>query len=235
MTAWYEKLIIWLSVCLFVIPACVSCTTHLQNKVRPAFQHEQFHDSVAILLTIVPDDSSYESRKVATAFAIDEEHLLTAGHFCDVIEDLLAKGHASDVIEVSRADQYGNYKSTSEGFIMSISNDHDVCLIYSAGHGLVPLPLVRDISIVEVEDPITIIGAPSGYFPVRREGRVITNDYRNRFLLAVGVQGGSSGSPVLWHGQVIGLISETSGTLIDGAIAVRSDHIDDFLRKALTE
>ncbi len=234
MARWHEKIIIWTACLLIAIPTCVSCSFLKKPSMRSEFTHTQLHQSVAVLMSIIPEDSDTKERSLATGFAVDNDHILTAGHFCEKVNMLILKHTAKNVIEISTVNQYGLLQKSIEGTIVRISTEHDLCLIYSADHNIKPLKLLTDISVIESEDPVTVIGAPAGYFPVRRDGRVVTNDFRNRFLLAIGVQPGCSGSPVLWKGYVIGLISEMSSTLIDGATAVRSDHIDSFLRKTLS-
>jgi len=147
-------------------------------------------------------------------------------------------------MKVQIADRHGEIVDYAEATIVANAEKnkkapHDMCLIKSEDHGLPPLELHGDMSVVEVEDPIVVIGAPSGYFPVRRDGFIISMTSqdpphltpRELMFLAVNIEPGSSGCPVIWNGKVIGIVVRYlyDHNLKDGALATRGDHVVEFV------
>ena len=87
-----------------------------------------------------------------------------------------------------------------------------MCILKSPNHQLVPMVVSSNFDLVQVEDPVTIVGAPQGVFPVRRSGfvsvRQIENkDIGSRLMVGALLEEGISGAPVIWNGEVIGMVS----------------------------
>ena len=228
----------------FMGVSCMSCITHQKRYivVPPNGQvQQQYYDSV-VLLYLKPGPKG-SSNYQATGFAITEDYLLTAGHFCTRLQNNRQKGINSKYMGMQGSDRHGNPYEAGDAIIVANHHKHDMCIIKSNGHGLTPLPLLGDLSFVETEDKITTIGAPHGFFPVRRDGHVISKDSSKQpqlqmeqlLFIEVNIEPGSSGSPVIWNGQVIGIVVKLiyDNHLKDGALATRGDHVVEFVDKCI--
>jgi hypothetical protein len=230
---------------LFLVISCVCCS-QISDKVNTTtiwtggkdattLEEEKYHDSVVIVES-TPGTLGYVP-KLATGFALDADHILTVGHFClDVAwEQKLYK--AGKYIRTIAADNRGLPKTPFYSEMVAFDEKTDICLLFSRGHGITPLALADTITTITAEDRITVIGAPLGYFPIRRDGRVISTlayrfkPYNNMLFLAVNIQKGSSGSPVIMGGAVIGMIAVVPFYLDETALAVPIDSIREFLDK----
>lgn len=237
-----ERLLVVAVVITFLFTSCVSCVTHMQRTVYvpDTKEHTQLRTSVA-RVRLQPGEKGRSSLQ-ATAFAITPDHLLTAGHFCRNAEVSMKKKIASQLVAVEAAGPDGMIYHNGDAKISAISDKHDICLLFSEGHMLDPLPFMTELEVIQSEDKITIIGAPRGYFPVRSDGRVISLygdesqfgvSEQPLMPLRVDIEPGSSGSPVIWNGYVVGIVVKYIGRLKNGALAVRSDHAVDFVSRHL--
>ena len=93
--------LITLSVMLGV--SCLSCS-RFSNKINSLLRNK-FYSSVALVQS-TPGRNGHGGG-MATAFAIDKEYLLTAGHFCDKIDSLKKMEMVGDKILVVRSDKRG--------------------------------------------------------------------------------------------------------------------------------
>lgn len=219
----------------------MSCANRSMRYVThlTAVEDAQYHESV-VRLSSLPGKASEEGdgRIIATGFAIDSDHLVTAGHFCKDVRKLEIAKKASDQIALVSSSHDGSLYLSGQATILAISDTYDLCLLFSEGHGIVPLPLADDMSMVETENKVTVIGAPANFFPVRREGHVIARRAGNLFrsgphmlLLAIDIQGGSSGSPVLMGGEVIGVVVILPYKIHNAGLAEGVDVLHEFLDK----
>lgn len=214
--------------------------------VPPVQGYQQYYKSIAKLL-LTPGEEGFEGAQ-ATGFAIDPDHLITAGHFCTVLQRKMRLGLASKEIQLLRSDKHGNTLEAGMAVIIANAEKNkdpveDICLLRSKDHQFLPLTFVNDMNLIETEDPIVVVGSPSGFFPIRREGHVSSlsmlskskDNINNLLLLSVNIQPGSSGSPVIWNGQVIGMIIKTfpDNILKDGALATRADRIVEFINRCI--
>lgn len=199
----------------------------LHTSVTP---QKKYHSSVALIETMRGERGHV--KWYATAWAIDENHLLTAGHFCDSVVDSQMMKKASQKIRVVAADEKGLVYEGGEAEILDWRNDtyEDICILYIENHLLDPLPISRRVSELETEDKVTMVGAPRGYFPVRRDGyiRQVTKEY---ISAAIEIQPGASGSPLIWNGEVIGMIITVEGKLHEAGKAVPADMLLVFIEE----
>lgn len=187
--------------------------------------------SVARVSTI-PTSREDARVTIATAWAIDSNHLITAGHFCESASELKTLGHADELVLLTGVDLRGRPVINFPGKIKAWVNSKmsDMCIIESPGHPLLPLEVEEDLSLVQAEDPIITLGAPRGYFMIRRDGYIwaVADD---GIMLAIEVQSGNSGGPIIWQGKVIGMIVLSIPGLNETGIAVRSDNLMRFVRE----
>jgi V8-like Glu-specific endopeptidase len=211
----------------------------IQNGVIDTSAMEKYHTSVARIKGTSGEESTPAGGQ-ATGWAVDKNHLITAGHFCESIKKGQKEKKLNKKILVTGSAIDGSTYKVGTATIVAQSEDHDLCLLKSLNHGLTILPILGNMDLVQTEDPITTIGAPVSYFPVRRFGTVISTlspdfAWKNMLFLNIDIQPGSSGSPVIWNGFVIGVIAMLPFNLHNSALAVRGDHLLEFVNKNILE
>lgn len=231
-----ELVITLLALTIIISVSCTGCI-HRHYRVRqvPDVQYIKYYNTVTRLISLPSkefDPQLYNSH-IATGFAVGEDLILTAGHFCKSISSSIEEGRSSDKILLQGAQHNGNAFMIGLASIAAISDTYDICLLVTESvHHLNVLPIAPSMLGVETEDKITIIGAPSTFFPIRREGtisQVSGERIRGRIFLAVDVQKGNSGSPVIWNNQIIGIITEMSLDVHNAGIAENANSIREFL------
>lgn len=234
----FERILSISLIWLFLGVSCVACVTQVKRVlIMPPGSEtpDQYHGSIARLYLQPGPKGNFPYQ--ATAFAISDDYMLTAGHYCNRLQEQAKLGLVSKKIKVEGADRNGELYFVGTAIIVANHKKHDMCIIKSENHGLIPLKLFGDMSIIETEDKVTTIGAPRGFFPVRREGHIISKKYGfcKLILIALNVDPGSSGSPVIWNGRVIGIVVRHFHPIIfkDGALATRGDHIVKFVEKTI--
>lgn len=151
---------------------------------------------------------------VGSGFAIDGDHIMTAGHVCQSIYVYQAKGKLEKDISIFF---YGPDEQTileSKGAsIKYIDMVHDICVMQKSKHGLIPLKFADNYWDTKVHSRVYIVGAPKGYFATTYSGEVIyLNKDINAFMIeklitSAASAPGNSGSPVLnKDGKVIGML-----------------------------
>jgi V8-like Glu-specific endopeptidase len=224
-------------IALFLGVSSLSCCK-FSNRIN-SLPENKFYDSVAVLQSL-PGDKGYRGG-TATGFAIDRKHLLTAGHFCHSIDNFNKEGLAGDKISIVRSDKRGMPRIPILGTVVAYDKGRDICILRSPGHSMRVIELAKSASSVLTEDAITVIGAPSGFFPVRREGTVISvsgyrfQKYSDMLFIAVNIEAGNSGSPVIWKDKVIGMIVLQPLTVHETALAVPIDEIREFIKKTIAK
>lgn len=233
-----EKAVIALVFVGTVFVSCVSCVSSLPKK-----QIEAVEAVVAVERQVPPPGKLWpsvallhvEEKKpgyatLATGWAIDADHLITAGHFCEGIMDNIKLDRVHPGVLITGSDSFGGDIDMGKAVIIAYKNDKmdDICILFKKDHGLIPLPVLGDLSLVETEDQVTISGAPRGMFPIRIDGRIwVVNP--DLLLLALQIAPGNSGSPVIWNGKVIGMVIAVLPVPgVNTGIAVRSDKLLEF-------
>lgn len=227
---------------------CLSCApgtvTIVRNVVAPgAVAETQYYDGVVKLSSIPGKNTIAQfNGTYATGFAVDGHHIITAGHFCEDWPALVRAGLVEAQVGVTGARYDGTHYDVGKADIVAFSSKSpDMCLLRLENHGLIPIPLAPDTKLVQTEDKVTFVGAPGTYFPVKRTGFVISTEVDSRFpdewrdglFLALDVQPGSSGGPVIWDGKVIGVVIVFTSRLHNGAIAEKVERVHEFLERNL--
>ncbi len=97
-----------------------------------------------------------------------------------------------------------------------------------------------NFDVVEAEDPIVVVGAPAGKFPFRSDGYMAQKRAESwmsvypkmePMLIRIDIEGGSSGSPVLWGGEVIGMAVMIPKRPHNAALAVPVTKLLDFVEE----
>jgi S1-C subfamily serine protease len=150
---------------------------------------------------------------------------------------------ATDKMEMMYADQYGKVFYWGEATVLANHPSLDVCILESKNHLLEPLPLLGNMDSVFTGDPVITMGAPHGYFPVARDGRIIALtspppikwDDKELIFIGINIEPGHSGSPLMWNGKVIGVMVRYfyPEHFLEGAFATRGDNVVKFVDKHL--
>lgn len=218
------------------LASCVSCLPRTTNYNRTVIidrdqEGIKLFPSVARLVTVPKKKGGLY---IATGWAVDKDHIMTAGHFCEKATDMMKLKKIKRRIGIEVVNHIGRPIALLPGRIVSYVNEEhvDMCIIKSDDHGLAPLPIASTLFDVETEDKIFIMGAPKGKFPIRRDGYVwaIPDD---ALLVAVEIQPGNSGGPVIWRGEVIGMVIAVLLDTNECGIAVRSDTLLEFIQKTI--
>jgi len=225
--------LISLSVLLGV--SCLSCS-RFPNKINTLLR-SKFYNSIALLQS-TPGRNGHGGG-MATGFAIDEEYILTAGHFCETLDRLKKDQMVGDKILVVRSDNRGLPRTPIIATMIAYDRPKDICVLSAKDHGMEPIALADSIAPLTTEDKVTVIGAPRGFFPVRRDGRIISSlayrfqQFNDMLFIAVNIEVGNSGSPVIKDGEVIGMIVILPHHIHETALAVPIDEIREFLNKTI--
>lgn len=235
----FQKVMLVVALIGATLVSCMSCTPITTNLNRTVIidrdqDSVKLYPSITRLVTVPKNkkDGSF----LATGWAIDKDHIMTAGHFCDHATDLMMLGKIRRAIGLDIVDGIGRPIARKKGWIVNYVADEltDMCIIKSKDHGLTPLPIMANLGGVQTEDKIFIVGAPKGKFPIRRDGYVwaIPDD---ALLVAIEIEPGNSGGPVMWRGQVVGMIIAVLTDVNQCGIAVRADLLQEFIKATLKE
>lgn len=181
------------------------------SSPQAALKRYQYTDSVGIAFSFFKGDDNQQMGS-ATAWAIDKNHLVTAGHFCQTVDELVEAGQSDGIIYIGLVDYQGKPLRRVDAIISYITDSPDVCILLSPDHHMVPLPIGQPESL-QVGDELLYVGAPDGILPVIELGTLISINgwqitqgkadlilFNGRILL------GHSGSPLLAKHKVIGMI-----------------------------
>ena len=223
---------------IFVFTSCISCSTVMNRSVLDKTSQELSVKNYLSIAKILVISTKNKPVSIGTAFAINDEYLATAGHNCEQLTLGIKAGQTKPVFDVIRSDAKGRSYKQTVAEIVKIHPKHDLCLLRAKNHHLVPLKILEDYDLLQVEDLVSVIGAPSGYFPVKRYGHIISlyeSDFSDEemLFLSIDIQGGNSGGPVLWNGYVIGVIVMLPYTLHNSGLAVRGDILKEFIQQQI--
>lgn len=202
-----KKFAVILSTMLFC-----SCSCHyFQKSSSTAYDPVDSLKSVTkISVEVITPNGS--GRMSGTAWAIDEDHLLTAAHVCVTYVELKEAGPVGDYMDLEYF--YGDKINTRKiaWDIMFSDVSSDLCLLRAEDHGFIPLNIAEDLNI-SIGDTVYVVGAPLGFIGFITEGRLVNKSVDlspsmlNRMIVSAAATGGNSGGPVLnEYGQVIGVL-----------------------------
>ena len=152
-----------------------------------------------------------------SAWAIDQHHLITAGHVCSGIVEGQASGDLEDDIQLVYYKNHNYTKGTLHGAkIDAIDTKNDICLLGFDNHGLDPIKLAKKIA--KVTDKIWIVGAPMGIMSSVAAGEVMSigedfgPDFPDKFVVDAQAAPGNSGSVVIdKDGNAVGMLIAGAG------------------------
>jgi hypothetical protein len=232
-----EGLLVTFLIGVLTLVSCMSCAGTLPRTVETATevshkskrQQTKYWKSIARVNSL-PGPKGWDNY-VATAWPFDKDHLMTAGHFCEGVDARAHVGKNSELVNVLGSDELGGDKHVGRATVVAYiaQGVRDMCILHLKDHGLTPLKFAKSLDLVRTEDPVTIIGAPAGSFPLRREGFIWFIEDQ-KIGLSVEGQGGNSGSPVIWRKKVIGMIDWKINRTNAAMLALRSDILQKFIK-----
>jgi len=197
---------------LAIFPACktVNQQNHFEKDLSKYSESIFYNESIAfvkLFFTDIDREKRYSAQ--GTAFAINENFLLTAGHVCDIPNDVVF-----DEIKLKKINKYGVFDPDLEkeksAIIISIHEFYDACLLYSKQHGFKPLKMARTLDHVYSGDVVFSVGCPGGLPYVKEFGTVVMigrgEEERKEVVLNLKINKGFSGAPVIRNNEVIGLV-----------------------------
>ena len=223
---------------------CCSCVT-ISCFSKKEYNIKDAYVSVGRLSVISNDKKNIIS---ATGFAIDYQHVVSAGHFCISVFESNVKGTFPEKIDISIIHHNSVLILYEQLEIEEIDEKLDICIL-RGDHRLIPLAF-GNFDKIEIGDKISVLGAPLFMFPVLSEGWIIEprfdmgneKEKREMLFVDVHVSQGTSGSPVLnERGEVIGMVimqivsSPALSADSPFAIAQRGDIIQNWISKIKLE
>ena len=171
-------------------------------------------------------------RMSGTAFAIDEDYLITAAHVCSGIMQYQDQGILEQNIKLQLVRDGQPTATKEEAEVIDIDGVNDICLIRKANHGLKALEFVDNYNKdVVFKDPLWLVGYPYGINFSWQEGNVINSNYKGELLISAAVASGNSGGPVInKYGKVVGIAVRGTEPYEHLAICVKSSVVKKFIK-----
>lgn len=178
---------------------------------------------------------------VASGFAIDNESIITVGHFCALAVEGPLLGKLNEDVEMTYLNNNQELSKVGGLKIKAIDLDFDLCLLKKKTHGIIPVKIINDYKKeINVGEEVQVIGAPLGWFPVDTKGKVIApnsvNKYKklnNRLLISAPCAEGNSGSPVFNSKiEVIGVVIAKAQKYSHLTVATPSWILKRFLKES---
>lgn len=191
---------------MLFLSSCWSCG-HLLPVEQKTDPVKQSYASVGRLSV-----KSKDGKKAifASGFAVSDDYVATAGHFCVGWLEGNAKNEFPDKIDVMFVYNKELIELKQVLEVVLIEEKRDVCILKN-NPGLVPVKFA-DYSKVSVGDKVYTIGAPLSLFAQYSEGRVNipkmdVGDGKKLLFMSLPISPGNSGSPVFdEQGKVIGMV-----------------------------
>lgn len=211
----------------------VSCCTFNFNIDSKSNAYDP-HDALFSVARVSVDTKDGQGTLSGSAWAVDDNHLITAGHVCDGIVGLQVQGVLSDDIQLT---YYKDHNFTTavlhNAVIDAIDSKNDICVLGYDNHGLKPFQFSKQGP--RVTDVVYIVGAPHGVFAAVAPGEVMSLDETfgpempNKIVVTAPAAPGNSGSVIVNDkGEVIGMLVAGAGEFDHLSIATSLEKIVKF-------
>jgi serine protease Do len=196
------------------------------------------YNSVAMVKFESIDQKSKEGSWITgTAFAVDENYLITAAHVCKAgVEQIVLPNLTNFSVYLVYVNKDENMASMKDFRIVDMDIENDLCLIYKNKHGLVPVVLTA--KELKIRDSVYTVGAPGSAFPIEAEGFVslphidMMSGPKDRMILSLDVYSGNSGGPIFDDkGRMVGVLVAAKRDYLHLGIAVKSKYVIQFIKK----
>ena len=210
-----------LILCAFACIVLVGCASMFGvRSERPNNEDDVYRSVVKISLKAeIPKRVHHRVEQVGvmvsgTAWPIDSDHLITAGHVCAAFSDLYIQGFARD-LSIDWLDKDFNLQErvVNNLSIAFVDEQNDLCMLNLTGHGFKPLRLARSMKFGE---SVWMVGAPLGILGFMMPGRVVNahmdldEDLLDKLVISSATTHGDSG------GVVVNSDGEVMGVLVNG-------------------
>lgn len=227
----FKKAFLFILICLSLI----SNTSFASDASRRMSYHSV--GKIAISYTKDKKDVAAES---GSGFAIDEKHLITAGHLCKSMMLEITKGNTAEIFLLYLMQDGFVYQAS--GFkIKALDNETDLCMLESNKDiVLLPVELAAKDSL-RIRDVVYTVGAPRGIFPIEAEGRIMTprmygKENKDKILCSLPIYGGNSGSPLFnENSEVVGVITAGDKMYQNVGYATNLTDLKKFIKKSLNK
>jgi S1-C subfamily serine protease len=224
----------------------MGCCHHMHDKVsitvtppQAQINPQDLIGSVVMLKIERIDEPG--SGLVATGFAISEDYIMSAGHFCGAAVEGPLMPLVHENVNIHFLNDKDEEYYYPDGEIVAVDEQKDLCLVKREGHGLTPLEIARPyLDTIRVGDRAYTIGAPAGFFPSITEGYVVqlkTNlpgypMLDNSILLSLAAFHGNSGGPIInSEGKVIGVMKAIMTSYVHVSFGVTVEDMLTFLKE----
>lgn len=200
------------------------------------------YNSVAMVKFETIDQKSKEGSWITgTAFAVDENYLITAAHVCKAgVEQIVLPNVTNFSVYLVYVNKNENISTVKDFKIVDLDMENDLCLIYKNKHGLVPVILTA--KELKIRDSVFTVGAPASSFPIEAEGFVslphmdMMSGPKDRMILSLDVYSGNSGGPIFdSKGRMVGVLVAAKRDYLHLGIAVKSKYVIQFLKQYSTK
>lgn len=121
---------IFIASLIFVFAAC-SCS---YGSYKERLWKRSSYNSVTLLGIEINNQEDEQMSITATAFAIDKDHLITAGHFCVGVMTLGAMAKSAHLISVVVSKDSTLVEGAPNWRIVNIDIENDICFIEQLNH-----------------------------------------------------------------------------------------------------
>lgn len=182
-----------------------------EKESLPKYDVKSSFKSIIKIAMHIKSPDIGEGEVSGTAWAIDENNVVTAAHVCEAFSEFRQQGIGGDIKVTRLNDKFKlEEKTVSTMKILFSDTANDVCLIKYEKHGLLPMKLAAD---VKFGDKVYIVGAPLGFLGFILDGLVVNTEayldqkYPDKLIVSAAATGGNSGGPVINdRGEVVGML-----------------------------
>ena len=212
--------------------SCINVVVNQPSAVQPSKKKEFDEKYLSVARLLIKGKDNPKSGFSATGFAVDKNHILTAGHFCESFIKGLANGEVVNSIEALYFNG-DNFKKKNGYKVVRVDNKNDICLLKRGWHSLSVVSFGLNAG---VGDKVSVLGAPIGIFPSKVDGYIIQPNNRiygdksliGTLMISAVVHPGNSGSPIYnKNNKVVGMLIGVIGPI---GVAVRASALSLFLK-----
>lgn len=179
---------------------------------------------------------------LGSAVAIDKEHLITAGHFCETAMEGIVANTLVPNVKINYMNENDELASLENAQIVEYQFDAhlDICILKKKRHGIKPVKISQNLEKMKFGDVVYSVGFPLGVFPaIINQGFLSTIEtetlplpvLNGKILSSPAIAGGNSGGALFNDlGEMIGLVVMVHPQYHHIDLAIKSSDILDYLK-----